>query len=574
MRIRAPFPFVITLFFAIAGIQACGGGEDSPDPGGDVDAPGHTDGDVDNGMDSESGPETVECILDDDCEQHGQICVNAECVTGCRMDEDCDDDNICTINLCRNSVCEAVPDDFELPDDTPGDCRRPVCAAGRIVEIADPSDLPERSGDTFCVEPRCQGTTPVQFPNDDLCRGDDPIDAGNRCVIGVGCVVPDELPAWVCDPVDPGYMAEEICGDGQDNNGDGRADGGCPCEFGTVQRCFTGPPAARGVGRCTDGVQQCINRANPSWGPCVGGILPGAESCNGRDDACNGCIDDLPDCTGVLSCPDNQLTQPFRDYVLDASSFIDPSVRSVEWNVIPPANSNAGMPADPGAIQTTMFMDVSGDYLISLTVVDDKNDRFGCSWIVSAQGSGLRGELVWNTFGSVDLDFHMHRAGTTTGFCSSDDCYYANCRATRSTTGVQWGYETSPGDACGRGAGETCPNPRLDIDNIRGFDPENINLDNPNDGDTFRFMVHKFSGEAATRPVVSIYCGGLLTAVVGQAPDTVTLTRAGGSCAGETWRVADVTMHVDENTGNTSCSVEVLQGPGGGFDVRLNDSSY
>jgi hypothetical protein len=180
--------------------------------------------------------------------------------------------------------------------------------------------------------------------------------------------------------------------------------------------------------------------------------------------------------------------------------------------------------------------------------------------------------MRWDTFGSVDMDFHLHRSGTTTNFCTDDDCYYGNCRTYGA--GLPWGYVSSPAEACGGGAGDTCYNPRLDIDNIVGFDPENINVDNPNNGDSFRVMSHMFGGTARTNPVVTIYCGGRLKAVFGEAPDLVGLTRSGGSCGGETWRVADVRMLVDPETGVTDCVVEPLLGRSGGYDVRQGDATF
>jgi hypothetical protein len=49
---------------------------------------------------------------------------------------------------------------------------------------------------------------------------------------------------------------------------------------------------------------------------------------------------------------------------------------------------------------------------------------------------------------------------------------------------------------------------------------------------------------------------------------------AGGSCGGETWRVADVRMLVDPETGVTDCVVEPLLGRSGGYDVRQGDATY
>lgn len=135
------------------------------------------------------------------------------------------------------------------------------------------------------------------------------------------------------------------------------------------------------------------------------------------------------------------------------------------------------------------------------------------------------------------------------------------------------GYPDSPGSECDVISG-SCNNPRLDIDNIRSNVPENINIDNPNDGDSFRIMAHMYSGNRATNPIISVYCGGRLRAVLGEPPDQVNMTQPGGACGGHSWRVADVTMIVDEDTGFTDCNLDVLVGESGGWDLRLNSSAY
>lgn len=560
-------------------LGACGdgGGEGRALDATPEDSPSEEVSDAD-GAGEDSGEEVdgdvreVLCIFDDDCDADGEICVNAQCVAGCRTDAECEDNNRCTERTCRDGQCQTEALDGPLPDDRVGDCRRPACVDGVETYVASSDDTPPPDPLVRCVEWRCVGTTAIAVPNDELCRDGDPATGEAFCVPDDGCRI-GEMPAWVCPPFDPGYQEEEVCGNGQDDNGSGLVDEGCPCTFGEIQRCFPGPPNSRGVGQCRDGYQQCIDRENPRWGPCVGAILPSREVCDNRDNRCNGCVDDIPACEPVVNCPGTQIVEPFRTLELDATTFFGEEIEEVVWSVLAPANSNTPGPVDPNAPQTSVFLDVSGDYQISVTLEDTKGDSFACSWIVSAQGSGLRAELRWDTFGDVDLDLHMHRSGVETGFCTSDDCYFANCRSNFGS-GVNWGYPASPGSACRRGPTAVCPNPRLDIDNIRVFDPENINLDNPRDGDRFRYMVHMYGGGRATRPVLTIYCGGGLAAVLGEAPDEVVMTRAGGGCRGHTWRAADVTVFVDDETGAVTCQVAPLFREDGSFDLRVDDSSY
>jgi len=104
---------------------------------------------------------------------------------------------------------------------------------------------------------------------------------------GPGCELGDD-----CLPYDPtGHPgAEEICGDGIDNNCNGVIDEGCPCLAGSFRTCYDGPSETLGVGTCRSGYQAC---ENGEWGPCEGQRLPQPETiCNGQDTNCNGVADE------------------------------------------------------------------------------------------------------------------------------------------------------------------------------------------------------------------------------------------------------------------------------------------
>jgi len=98
----------------------------------------------------------------------------------------------------------------------------------------------------------------------------------------------------------------ERCGDGIDNNGDGKVDEGCPCSpEGSTKPCYSGPPETRRVGNCKDGIQKCEGDLEFfTWGDCSGDTTPQNEICsNNLDDDCDYLMDcSDPDCASDRSC--------------------------------------------------------------------------------------------------------------------------------------------------------------------------------------------------------------------------------------------------------------------------------
>jgi hypothetical protein len=153
------------------------------------------------------------------------------------------------------------------------------------------------AGTTACVGNKvvCQGanvltenqTEEVCNGKDDDCDGvsdDNPTDAGDNC--GQSNVFPCTLGKQVCQSgqlscvgsVDP---KTETC-NGQDDDCDGQIDD-MPSDVGTT--C-----GQSGMGACKLGVVQCVPGGVTS---CVGAIDPKTEACNGIDDDCNGMVDDV-----------------------------------------------------------------------------------------------------------------------------------------------------------------------------------------------------------------------------------------------------------------------------------------
>jgi len=118
-----------------------------------------------------------------------------------------------------------------------------------------------------------------------------------------------------------------------------------------------------------------------------------------------------------------------------------------------PAGATATMPSGT-ANRRGFAPDVAGEYVGELVVTDD---------------SGLS---------SDDMDLHLlDNSGTLT---TDSDCYFANC----AWSSLDWGV-----------GGRTDDNPTLDLDDIPGTGPENINIDSPARG-TYTVYVHDYPGSA------------------------------------------------------------------------------
>ena len=77
---------------------------------------------------------------------------------------------------------------------------------------------------------------------------------------------------------------KEIC-DGKDNDCDGTIDEGCKCVHGKTTSCGPGTQ----VGECKNGTQLCQKGL---WLPCKGAVNPRNELCDGKDNDCDGNIDE------------------------------------------------------------------------------------------------------------------------------------------------------------------------------------------------------------------------------------------------------------------------------------------
>lgn len=87
-----------------------------------------------------------------------------------------------------------------------------------------------------------------------------------------------------------------------------------PCVLGETITCYTGPTSSP-LGECKAGISVC--GVDSVYGPCGGQLLPTQETCNQKDDDCDGIVDNFPlppgfdeECMGYHSCTMGSATLP------------------------------------------------------------------------------------------------------------------------------------------------------------------------------------------------------------------------------------------------------------------------
>ncbi len=239
---------------------------------------------------------------------------------------------------------------------------------------------------------------------------------------------------------------------------------------------------------------------------------------------------------------------------------------------------------------------LSGDYIVQGEFTLD-GKTYACTQKVEVRAPGVRAELCWNTVGNAstggnDIDLHFARLQgndcATRGWArtcqntngSVQDCHYNPGSGCASGGDPKWGYADSPTTACLGWSSKrmtNCANPRLDRDNVTctrsetnptsaSFcGPENINIDNPNNNDTFVVGVNHYENKGGTsnaKPHVNLYCNGERVLSVGYNPATgqtsfPLLNTGGDDRTGDFWTVATIKANV--TGGNlTSCDIVTI----------------
>ncbi|MBI3179301.1 MAG: hypothetical protein HYZ27_06540, partial [Deltaproteobacteria bacterium] len=179
-----------------------------------------------------------------------------------------------------------------------------------------------------------------------------------------------------------------------------------------------------------------------------------------------------------------------------------------------------------------LTLDLAGTYVVRVQVRNPDGDLSGpCEVTIEAvPGQDLWVEMFW-TYAGEDMDLHMTLNNAAT-FDYANDCYYGNCA-----------YGCPGGFGCPTwGGAGTADDPALDLDDIPGTGPENINIQSPAAA-TYTVYVHDYPGSSftSTNPTtVRVYLGGSLVRTYVSTSNSATSNW--GSSEDNQWKVCTITL--------------------------------
>ncbi len=199
---------------------------------------------------------------------------------------------------------------------------------------------------------------------------------------------------------------------------------------------------------------------------------------------------------------------------LDGSASYDPNgwaIIDYEWALTDWPNGSSASLTDTVGDNVEVFFDIAGEYEVQLSVTNEYSiSSAPAKYRVNAiPVDDIHVELLWDT-SSADLDLHMLNGTDAEFFIEPDDVCYCN-------PSPNWGQATSSDD-----------DPRLDLDDLSGYGPENINILHPQDGE-YPVRVHYFddNGDGVVTATVRFYLNGELDTEVSKVLDRDEVWNAG-----------------------------------------------
>lgn len=206
-----------------------------------------------------------------------------------------------------------------------------------------------------------------------------------------------------------------------------------------------------------------------------------------------GSDDEYP--VAVIDC--DTVVRPLTTYDLDGRGSYDPQgneITTYEWTLFGAPEGSTSELINGNTDYATLFIDTAGEWDVGLSVTNSVGLTSAPTRCIfdAIPEDKIHVELSWNT-GDTDLDLHLVQEGFDF-FDNRGDCCWCN-------KNPNWGSSGSSDD------------PLLALDNVVGYGPEDLTVDDPADGD-YHVKVHYFkdlqgSGNVTTA-TVKIWLNGEL----------------------------------------------------------------
>jgi hypothetical protein len=167
------------------------------------------------------------------------------------------------------------------------------------------------------------------------------------------------------------------------------------------------------------------------------------------------------------------------------------------WKLVERPQGSSVLVGEHNANNYDFVPDIAGRYVMELVVVNEaciQSDPCQVE-LEAVPDADFWVEMFWQ-FPDDDMDLHLIQNDSP--YLSDGDCYYGNCVSFDDWSALDWG---GPG---------TEDDPNLDLDDISGVGPENINIQSPAEG-SYRVVVHDYPGSErwdANEVTVRIHISG------------------------------------------------------------------
>lgn len=454
---------------------------------------------------AEDAPDNDPCDDGLDCTEN-DVCTSGVCggsavdCSGLTMD--------CQVGVCTEAAggCTTEPALNTSSCDDGDPCTVSDACAGGVCNGGSPKDC-SAAGDGVCMVGVCEAGT-----------GDciaEPVTDGTGCDDGVFCTANDQCQSGVCDGTSTTVCPDSTCNTGFCNmtsdacdlqpvpNGDSCDDG----EFCTAaDECQAGACVAGGTTDCSTAVpmgedEMCYDVSCDE----------GNDECLAVDNgSCDPCTTGAPTAVPTVASPANGQAIPNDRVYLDGTGSSDPTGQALTyfWEVTSRPDGSTSTLTNPASATPTLLGDVSGTYEVCLTVTDVDGcatDGMDCTTFTVAPIADLHIELTWDNDRS-DIDLHFLASTNRELWFDAKANNGSNVTCSQGGPPAKGGPDNfwcvQDPDWGGTpelwsGDNNTANDPSLDVDNVSGFGPENINVDNLEDG-VYTIGAHYFADIAGS----------------------------------------------------------------------------